>query len=122
MGEPQLPSWTNSHEYVGLAISSLVCQKWRQVGIHQEDVLVVLPRQHRVEAVDLAREEGKTLILHHGAVQGAHLEMEEVVGLEDLGENHLAVERGVSGIVADRAVLVMERHEAGVFDAVGLGG
>ena len=28
MGEPQLPSWTNSHEYVGLAISSLVCQKW----------------------------------------------------------------------------------------------
>ena len=28
IGDPQLPSWTNSHEYVGLAISSLVYQKW----------------------------------------------------------------------------------------------
>ena len=28
IGEPQLPSWTNSQGYVGLAISSLLYQKW----------------------------------------------------------------------------------------------
>ena len=105
-----------------MAISSLVYQKWSSVRVHQVDVLVVLPRQHGIEPVDLAREECEALVADLGAVQGADLEVQEVVGLEDLRQDHLAVEGGVGGVVADRAVVVVELDEAGVLDAVGLGG
>ncbi len=93
----------------------------QHVRVHQIDVLVVLPREHRVQPPNLAGEQREALVPHLGAVERADPEPQEVVGLEDLRQDHLAVERGVGRVVADRAVVVEELDEPGVLDAVGLG-
>ena len=92
------------------------------VGVHQVDVLVVLPGEHRVLPVDHPGEEGEPLVPDLRPVQGAHLEVEEVLGLEHLRQGHPAVVGGVGGVVADPAVVVGEPDEPGVLDPVGLGG
>ena len=64
----------------------------------------------------------KPLLRTSGPFESADLEVQEVVGLEDLGQDDLAVEGGVGCVIADRAVVLVELDEAGVLDAVGLGG
>ena len=48
--------------------------------------------------------------------------MQEVLRFDELRQDHLAVVGGVSGVIGLRAVLVLEADEAGVLDAVALGG
>ena len=91
-----------------------------QVGIHQIDTFVILPREHGIEAVDL----GETAPAPCSAPrdrEGAGLEPQEVIRPEYLGQDYLAVKGRVGGVVADRAVVFVELDETGVLDAVGFG-
>ena len=92
------------------------------VGEHQEDVLVVLAREHGVLAVDLAREQRHALVLHGGAVERAEFEMDKVRRLQQLRQRDLAVVSGVGRVVGEAAVVVLEADEARVLDAVALAG
>ena len=94
----------------------------QHVGVHEVNVLAVLPRDHRVQAVDLAREERQALVPHLGAVERVDAEPQEVVGLQQLRQHDFAVERRVRGVVAGVAVVVVKLHEARVLDAVHLRG
>ena len=72
------------------------------VGIvreHDEQVLLVLARQHRVVAVNAPGEQRHALVLHRRTVQGQHPEVVEVLGLDELGQDRVAVEGGVGGVV-----------------------
>ena len=43
IGEPQLPSWTNSHGNVGFRSKLRGVPEMEMIGVHHVDVLVVLP-------------------------------------------------------------------------------
>ena len=83
------------------------------VGVHQVDVLVVLRESMAILAVDLPREQSEALVAHLRAVQGAEPETEEVLGLEQLGQDHLAVVGRVGGVVANAAVVISETRRTG---------
>ena len=93
-----------------------------EVGFHDVDVLPVLAGEHRIGAVDAPGKQGHALVGDLGTVERADAEAHEVVGLEELRQDHAAVEGSEGGAVANRAVILDEAHEAGVLDAVGLGG
>ena len=57
-----------------------------------------------------------------GPVEGDEFEVQEVPRFDELRQDHLAVVGGVSGVIRLRAVLVLEADEAGVLDAIALGG
>ena len=88
------------------------------VGKHDEEVLVILPGEHRIAAVDAAREERHAFVLHRAAIERQHAEVQEILGFQELGKNGMAVVGGVSGVVHHRAVVVGELDEAGILDAV----
>ena len=90
------------------------------VGEHHVDVLGVLPAKHRVEAIDLAGEERHAFVLDGRAIQRDEPKPKEIRGLDELGQDHLSVVRGISRIVRVRAVFVVEEDEASVFDPVAL--
>ena len=92
------------------------------VGEHDENVLVVLAREHGVVAVDFAREQRHAFVLHGGAVERDELEMNEVRRLQQLRQDDLAVVSGVGRVVGEAAVVVLEADEARVLDAVALAG
>jgi len=46
--------------------------------------------------------------------------MQEILGLDELGENGSTAVGGVSGVIHDRAVVFGETHEARVLDAIAL--
>ena len=89
---------------------------------HQEDVLIVLAREHGVLPVDFAREQRHALVLHGGAVERVEFEMDKVRRLQQLRQGDLAVVRGVGRVVGEAAVVVLEADEARVLDAVALAG
>ena len=60
-------------------------------GKHQENIFVVLAREHGVAAIDLARKQRHAFVLHGGAVQRAEFEMDEVRRLQQLRQRDLAV-------------------------------
>ena len=112
----------NSHGNCRLQDELRGVPEMQMVGEHHVDVLVVLPAEHRVVAVDLAREQRHAFVLHGRAVQRDELEVQKVRRLDELRQDHLAVVGGVGGVVGLRAVLVLEADEAGVLDAVALRG
>ncbi len=87
---------------------------------HQEEVFVVLPRDHRVAAVDAPREERHAFVLHGAAIERDGAEAQEIAGLEQLREDRAAIVGGVSGVVDDAAVVLDEADEARVLHAVAL--
>ncbi len=89
---------------------------------HDEEVLVVLPRQHRVVAIDLPGKERHAFVLHGSTVEGEYPEVLEILGLDELRQDGMSVVGRVGGVVQHRPVVLREAHEAGVFDAVALVG
>ena len=120
MGEPQLPIFTDSHDFGGAQEHLRVAPVMGIVGEHDEEVLVVLPREHRVAAVDAAGEKRHALVLHGAAIEREHAEMQEVLRLDELRQDGASVVGGVGGVIHDRAVVLGEADEAGVLDAVAL--
>ena len=90
------------------------------VGKHEVDVLVVLAREHGIEAVDFPGEDGHAFVLRGRTVQGDEPKEEEVRSLHQLWQDHLTIEGGEGGVVDVGAVIVLETDEPGVFDAVAL--
>ena len=78
IGEPQLPIFTDFPRMARAAQELRLAPEMRVVGKHQEEVLVVLPRDHGVAAIDAAREEGHALVLHRAAIERERAEAEEV--------------------------------------------
>ena len=83
------------------------------------EVLVVLPPDHRVAAVDLAREQTHSLVARGRSAERRHAERSEVGRLEQLGPNRPAAVGRVGGIEC-LAPIVLEFNEASILDAVGL--
>src|SRR5580700_4805035 len=90
------------------------------VGKHEEDVLVILARDHGEKAIDLPGENGHALVFGGRTIQCVEPEQEKVGGLHQLWHYHPAIVGGEGCIVNVAAVLVPEMGEAGVFDAVTL--
>ena len=90
------------------------------VGKHDQNVLVVLARKHNVTAVDFAREKRHALVFHGGAIERAEFEVDKVRRLQQLRKGNLAVVGGVSCVVGEAAILVLEADKASVLDAVPL--
>ena len=89
---------------------------------HDENVLVVLARDHRVVAVNLSREQRHAFVLHGGTVERDEFEVQEILRLQQLRQNDLSVVSGVGRVVDEGAVVVLETDEASVLDAVALAG
>ena len=95
------------------------------VGEHDEEVLVILAREHGVATVDAARKERQPLVLDGVAVQCENAKVEEVLRLDQLRQDDVPVIRGVCRVVCHfghLAVIFREPDEARVLDAVGLVG
>ena len=92
------------------------------VGKHQVHVFVVLPGQHRITAVDFAREQRHPLVLHLRPVQRADLEVHKVPCLQHLRQDHLAIIGRVGRVIGRAAVLFAEGDESRVLNASDLGG
>ena len=92
-----------------------------QVGrIDEIEVLVVLPADHGVLAVDLPGEQGHALVPCGGSPQGRHAKGYEIGGLDQLGSYRGAAIGGVCR-VEGLSPAVFEFHETGIFDPVRLG-
>ena len=102
MGEPQLPILHELPRLAGTEQELRVVPEMRVVGEHDEEVLVVLPREHGVAAVDAPREERHAFVLHRAAVEREDAEGEEVVRLDELRQDDAAVVGGVGGVVRRR--------------------
>lgn len=61
------------------------------VGKHDEDIFIVLSRQHRIAAVNAAREQCHALVLHGAAIEREHAEVEKVLRLDELWQDGTAV-------------------------------
>ena len=92
----------------------------RVFGEHDEEVFVVLPREHRVAATDAAGKKRHAFVLHGVAIQREHAEVQEIERLDELREDDAPIVGGVSGVVDDAAVVFRETHEPRVFDAITL--
>src|SRR5690349_7562777 len=71
------------------------------IAIHDEQILIVLAGEHRVLAVDFAREESHALVLDGGPVECAEFEMKEIARFKKLREDEFAIVRGVCRIVRE---------------------
>ena len=89
---------------------------------HQENVLVVLAREHGVFPIDFARKQRHPFVLHGGTVKRAEFEMNEIGGLQQLRQCDFAIVSGVGGVVGKAAIVVLETDEARIFDPVALAG
>ena len=119
MGDPQLPICTNSQGNRGSSSGHAFVPGVEVVGVDEVEVLVVLPPDHGVVAVDPSREEGHALVARSRTCQRRHREALEVGGLEQLRPDRPAAVGGV-GRVEGPAATVVELDEAGVLDAVRL--
>lgn len=88
------------------------------VGEHDEEVLIVLSGQHRIVAVDASWEQCHALVLNSSTVEGDDAEVQEVFGLNELGQDGATVVSGVGRVIHDGPVIFDELHKTGVFDAV----
>src|SRR5208337_3401123 len=86
------------------------------------NVLVVLPREHRIVAAHLSREERHPLVMHFRPIERTNFEAREILCFEQLGQWDLPVERGVGGVVCRSARFVMKPHKTSVFDPARLCG
>ena len=93
------------------------------VGIvreHDEEVLVILPRKHRVAAINPPGEDRHAFVLHGGAVEGEHAEVEEVLRFDELGQDGVSVVGRVGSVIHHRPIVFSETDKARVFDAITL--
>src|SRR4029450_560057 len=90
------------------------------VRIDQIKILVVLPRNHGVLAVDPARKQRHTLVACRRTMQRRHSKREEVAGLDQLRSNRSAPVSGIGRVVGGPAAIA-ELDKTGVFYAVRLG-
>src|ERR1035438_9397250 len=93
----------------------------QMIGEHHVDILSVLPAKHRIQAIDFSGKERHALVLDGRAIQRDEFEAKKIGRLEELGQNHFSVVRGISRIVSSRAVLVVKEDKAGILDPVALG-
>src|ERR1039458_7149904 len=89
---------------------------------HDQNIFVVLAREHDKLAVDLAREQRHALVLHGGTVERAEFEMHEVRCLQQLRQRDLAVIGSVGREVSEAAIVLLEPDETRVLDAIALAG
>src|SRR5262245_25156262 len=90
------------------------------VRIHDIDTLVVLSGEHCIETIYLSGENSHPLILSHGPVQGDESKTKEVRGFNQFRHHHSAVPGSESRVIDIRTVVIMETHEAGIFDSIPL--
>src|SRR5438045_3008673 len=58
--------------------------KVKHVGIHQEDVLMVLAREHRIMAAEFSREKSEPFVPDLGPIECADPEVQKVFRLQQL--------------------------------------
>ena len=105
---------------LGLKNGSTAVPCVKIVGIDQIKILVVLPADHRIAAVDLSREQSHALVARRRSAERRHPERSEIRGCEQLGANRPAAIGGI-GRIERLSSVVVEFDEARVLDAVGLG-
>ena len=87
---------------------------------HDVDIFIVLAGKHGIKAIDFPGEQSHTLIFGRRTVQRDEPKAEEVRGLNQFGQDQLAIERCEGCIVDVRSVIVLKADEPGVFDAIAL--
>src|SRR5206468_4795084 len=86
----------------------------------QEKVLIILSCKHHIASIDPTREESHALVLHRPPVKSQDMEVKEVYGLDQLGQDDSTIV-GRVGRVVDNAPIVFDKtNEASVLDAVAL--
>ena len=96
-----------------------------KVGVlrkHYVNILVVLPRQHVVKTLNFSREHRHALVLHRGTIKGADLEMEEILGLQQLRKECAAVIGRIRGVIDRRLVSTLKANKPRVLDSITLAG
>ncbi len=92
----------------------------RIVGEHDEEVFIVLARNHRVESVDASGKKCHPLILDRSAVQSEDTKIQKIPRFHQLGENNASVVGGIGGIVERRSVVIDKADKARIFNAIAL--
>jgi len=88
------------------------------IAAQEMEILLIVTPQRGIEPIDLAGKQSHALVPGTNPVERDETEGEEVLGLDQLWQDREAVERGVGGVVGDRAIVVGETGEPGVFDSV----
>ena len=88
------------------------------VGEHDEEIFIVLTREHGVTPSDAARKEGHAFILNCSAVQCENAKVKEVLRLNELRKNRAAIVCCVGRIVENAPIVFHEAHETGILDTV----
>src|SRR5580704_9239588 len=87
---------------------------------HDEEVFIVLARNHRVQPVDASGKKCHPLILDRSAIQSEYTKIQKIPGFHQLGENNASVVGGIGGVVERRSVVIDKADKAGVFNAIAL--
>ena len=92
------------------------------IGKHKIDVLVVLPGEHRIKAIDFPGEDGHSFVFGGRTVQANESKEKKVRGLHQLWHHDLSIEGGEGRVVDVTVVTVLETDKPCVLDAVTLRG
>jgi hypothetical protein len=90
----------------------------RAIGEHNENILVILPGEHGITAVDAAGKERHAFILHAISIQSKNTKVEKIPRADQLRQNVVPVIGSVGRIISHCAVVIHKADEAGVFNAV----
>src|SRR5258708_40347352 len=80
---------------------------------HDEEVFIVLARNHRVEPVDASGKKGHPLILDRSAVKSKHTKILKIPRFPYMGKIVASVVGGIGGVVERHFVVIDEHGQAG---------
>ena len=89
------------------------------IRVNQIKILVILPRDHRVFAIDLARKQRHTLVASRVAIQCRQAKRNEVGRLDEFRSDRPSAIGGIGRIICS-VVAVAKLDEARVLDSIGL--
>src|ERR671937_2515006 len=92
----------------------------RIVRVRQVKILIILSCKHHIASIDPTREKSHAFVLNRLPVKSQDMEVKEVLGLDQLGQNDSTI-IGRVGRVVDNAPIVFDKtNEASVLNAVAL--
>jgi hypothetical protein len=87
--------------------------------VRKHDVIVftILAREHGIAAADFARKKRRALVFDGFAVKRDNVELDEILGLDQLGQDGMTVIGGIGRIIGSFLPVIDKLNKSGIFDA-----